>query len=161
MHNTFLLIYWNWFVVLCVWFENLVQCYDNKNGLTLQSYPPSFRANLIQWALCSAKTILWYVLIRTELRCQELFPLLQDTGVGLLHNTWLLLVLPATAVLGRRDAARKVSASFRITLSYVLNLLCIIAKRTWNLRTKEDVKDISLRENFKRYSHKIYMILNV
>lgn len=51
--------------------------------------------------------------------------------------------------------------SFRISLSYVLNLLCIIAKRTWNLRTKEDVKDISLRGNFKRYSHKIYMIWNV
>lgn len=50
-------------------------------------------------------------------QCQELFPLLQDPGDGLLHNTWLLLVLPATAMLGRRDTARKVSASFHISLS--------------------------------------------
>lgn len=62
-------------------------------------------------------------------QCQELFPLLQDPGDGLLHNTRLFLVLPATAVLGRRDTPRKVIASIISYLSlYVLNLLCIRQK---------------------------------
>lgn len=82
---------------------------------------------LLEQTFCLEKKQFFLFWSEQIFQCQELFPLLQDPGDGLLHNTGLFLVLPATAVLGRRDTPRKVSASIISYLPvYILNLLCIM-----------------------------------